>query len=74
VGFGHLKVPTQNPYPNTQKIPYPYPYPYPYPNTQKIPYPYPNTQKITCPHPKTSHTKYSFNLTASSKERNFKIS
>ncbi len=40
VGFGypthtqtqilrHLKAPTQNPYPNTQKIPYPYP------NTQK---------------------------------------
>ncbi len=32
----HLKAPTQNPYPNTEKIPHPYPYPYPYPNTQKI--------------------------------------
>ncbi len=30
---------TQNPHPNTQKIPYPFP------NTQKIPYPFPNTQK-----------------------------
>jgi len=35
----HLKAPTQNPYPNTQKIPHPYPYPYP--NTQNNPYPYP---------------------------------
>jgi hypothetical protein len=25
VGFGYLKAPTQNPYPNTQKIPYPHP-------------------------------------------------
>ena len=48
VGFGyptqtqilrHLKAPTRNPYPNTQKIPYPYPYSYP--STQKNPYPYP---------------------------------
>jgi len=55
VGFGyptqiqtqilrHLKAPTQNPYPNTQKNPYPYPYPYR------------NTQKKTIPIPKT-HTQ-----------------
>jgi len=39
VGFGYLKAPTQNPYPNTQKS-----HTHtqnPYPNTQKIPYPYP---------------------------------
>jgi len=51
VGFRYLKAPTQNPYPNTQKIPYPYPKPIPEYSKNPIPIPKTHTQIL-----KKSHT------------------